>query len=124
MSQTCQQRPSWTPCLNSAAARRLDCSDVYFPHCHHRIKCAFSFIATGRHGVGQHTRRNLPRNAPLVFAPAAVTLLAAIADDGVPIAVGLGLIVGGDLEREGFVMSEHGTAVQADTRDTGNTELD
>jgi hypothetical protein len=46
----------------------------------------------------------LPRDAPLVFAPAALALLAAIADDGVPVAVGLLLIVGGDLERGGFTM--------------------
>jgi hypothetical protein len=31
----------------------------------------------------------LPGDAPLVFAPAALALLAAIADDGVPVAVGL-----------------------------------
>src|SRR4051812_3551380 len=110
--------------INSAAERRLDCSDVYFPHCHHRIKRAFSFIATGRHRVGQHTRRNLPRNAPLIFAPAAGTLLTAIADDSVPIAIGLSLIVSGDLERERFVMFERRTAVEADTRDTGNVEFD
>jgi hypothetical protein len=41
-----------------------------------------------------------------------------------PIAVGLSLIVSGDLEREGFVMFERGTAVEADTRDTGNLEFD
>src|ERR1700733_7875155 len=109
---------------NSAAARRLDCRDVYFPHCHHRIERALCFIAAGRHRLGQHTRRDLPRNAPLVLAPAARALLAAIADDGVPIAVGLGLIVSGDLEREGFVMFERGTAVEADTTDTGNLEFD
>jgi hypothetical protein len=31
-------------------------------------------------------------------------LLAAIADNGIPVAVSLLLIVGGDLERDGFVM--------------------
>src|SRR5205807_6011626 len=71
-----------------------------------------------------HTRRDLPRHAPLVLAPAARALLAAIADDGVPIAVGLGLIVSGDLEREGFAVFEHGTAVEADTGDAGNLEID
>ena len=64
--------------------------------------------------LGQHARRDLPGDAPLVFAPAALALLAAIADDGVPVAVGLLLIVSGDLEREGFVMLERGTAVEAD----------
>src|SRR5258707_365219 len=63
-------------------------------------------------------------NPPFFFAPTAGSLLAAIADDGVPIAVGLSLIVSGDLEREGFVMFERGTAVEADTRDTGNIEFD
>src|ERR1700733_12473460 len=108
---------------NSASARRLDCSDVYFLHCHHRIEHALCFTAAGRHRLGQHTRRDLPRNAPLVFAPAARALLAAIADDGVPIAVGLSLIVSGDLEREGFVVFERGTAVDADTQDAGNIEF-
>src|SRR6266849_5713642 len=91
-----QLRPSWTsPPRNSAAPRRLDYGDVDLRHAHHRI-----------------------------FAPAARALLAAIADDSVPIAVGLGLIVSGELEREGFVMSERGTAVEADTRDAGNFEFD
>jgi hypothetical protein len=66
----------------------------------------------------------LPGNAPLVFAPAALAFLPAIADDGVPVAVGLVLIVGSDLEREGFVMFERGAAVEADTRDAGNTLQD
>ena len=51
--------------------------------------------------------------------------MTAIADDGVPITVGLSLIVSADLEkRKGFVMFERGTAVEADTRDTGNIEFD
>src|SRR3954454_14537747 len=109
---------------NSAAACRLDCSDVDLLHCHHRIKRALCFIAAGRHRLGQHTRRDLPRNAPLVFAPAARTLLAATANDGVPIAGGLGLIGSGHLGREGLVVFESGTAVEANTRDTVNLEFD
>jgi hypothetical protein len=50
--------------------------------------------------------------------------LAAIADDCVPIAIGLGLIVSGDLERKSFAVLERGTAVQADTGDAGNCEID
>jgi hypothetical protein len=45
----------------------------------------------------------LPGDAPLVLAPAARTLLASIADNDVPVAVGLLLIIGGDLKRESFV---------------------
>src|SRR5947207_2225843 len=105
---------------NSSAPRRLDGVDVDLLHGHHRIKHTLPFIAAGRNRFGQHTRRDLPRHAPLVFAPAARALLAAIADDGVPIAVGLGLIVGGDLEREGFGVFEGRTAVEANTGDARN----
>src|ERR1700704_2116211 len=108
----------------SAAPRRLDRGDVDLPHVHHGIKCALCFIAASGKRLDQHARRDLPGNAPLVFAPAACALLPAIADDGVPVAVGFLLIVGGDLEREGFVVFECGTAVQADTRDASNRELD
>src|SRR5205807_4933522 len=89
-----------------------------------RLKRALCFIASGRHRLGQHARRDLPGDAPLVFAPAARTLLATIANDGVPVAVGLLLIVGGDLEREGFAMFERGTAVEANTGDARNCEFD
>jgi hypothetical protein len=65
--------------------------------------------------IASNARFALPGDAPLVFAPAALALLAAIADDGVPVTVGLLLIVSGDLKREGFIMLECGTAVKADT---------
>src|SRR6478736_4458243 len=87
-------------CETSAAPRRLDRGDVDLPHAHHRIKRALCFVAAGRQRLGQQARRDLPGDSPLVFAPAALALLAAIADDGVPVAVGLLLIVSGDLERE------------------------
>ena len=41
---------------------------------------------------------DLPGNPPAILAPAAGTLLTAIANDGVPVAVRLLLVVGGDLE--------------------------
>src|SRR3954447_2979909 len=47
-----------------------------------------------------------------------------IADDGVPVAVSLFLIVSGDLEREGFVMLERGPAIEAKTGDAGDGEFD
>jgi len=92
--------------ITSAAPRGLDRGDVDLLHAHHRVECALCFIAAGRQRLGQHARRDLPGHAPLVLAPAARALLTAIADDGVPVAVGLLLIVGRDLEREGFVMHE------------------
>src|SRR5439155_2890842 len=97
----------------SAAPRRLDRGDVDFLHAHHGIECALCFSAAGRQRLCQHARRDLPGDAPLVLAPAASTLLSSIADDGVPVAVSLLLIIGGDLKRESFVMLERGTAVEA-----------
>src|SRR5215813_9252208 len=125
MSALGQKRTSWGfSSRNLAAPRRLDCGDVDLSHTHHRFKGALCFIAAGRYRFGQYTRRDLPRHAPLVFAPAARAFLAAIADDGVPIAIRLSLIVSGDLERKGFIMFEHRTAVDADTGDASNFELD
>jgi hypothetical protein len=67
-----------SPCGGtSAAPRRLDRGDVDLLHAHHRIKRPLCFIAAGGQRLGQHARRDLPGNAPLVFAPAARALLAA-----------------------------------------------
>src|SRR4030081_1460840 len=107
----------------SAAPRRFDRGDVDFLHAHHGIECALCFSAAVRQCLCQHARRDLPGDAPLVLAPAARTLLASIADNGVPVAVGLLLIIGGDLKRESFVMLERGTAVEADTGDAGDCEF-
>src|SRR6476646_10844997 len=107
----------------SAAPRRLDRGDVDFPHFHHRSESALGFIAASRERVGQHARRDLPGNFPLVFAPPALALLPAITDDYVPVAVGLFLIFGRYLEREGFVMLEHGTAVETETGYTEDCEF-
>src|SRR5262245_43307452 len=108
----------------SAAPRGLDRGDVNLLHSHHRIKRALCFIAAGRQRFGQYTRRDLPRHAPLVFAPAARAFLAAIIHDRVPIAIRLSLIVSGDLERKGFIVFERWTTVEADTGDASNFELD
>src|SRR4051794_24814358 len=99
----------------SAAHRCLDRGDVDLRHVHHRIKRAFGLTAACRKRLRQDARRDLPRHTPLVFAPAARALLAAIADYRIPVAIGLVLIVGGDLEREGFVVLDGGTSVEADT---------
>src|SRR6185295_2784216 len=99
----------------SAAPRRLNRGDVDFLHFHHRIESALCFIAANRKRVGQYARRDLPGNSPFIFAPSALALLSAITDDGVPVAVRLFLIFGRDLKREGFVMLEYGTAVEAET---------
>ena len=64
--------------------------------------------------VGQCHRCDLPRHAPFVFAPAACAFFAAVIDDGIPVAVGFGLVGRRDLERERFIVCELRSAVQAD----------
>ena len=82
----------------SAASGSFDRSDVNLLHAHHRFESPFCFIPSGCQRVRQDARRNLPGHAPFVFAPPARTLLSATLDDSVPVAVGLLLIVGGDLK--------------------------
>src|SRR5262249_59466808 len=60
---------------------------------------------------------------PFVFPPPPRAPRPAITDDCVPVAVRLFLIFGRDLEREGFVMLEHGTAVEAETGYAEDREL-
>src|SRR5262249_9268297 len=67
---------------------------------------------------------DLPGNAPFIPTPAARAFLSTIADNGVPVAVGLLLIVGGDLKRESFAVLERGTAVEAETGNAGHGEFD
>jgi hypothetical protein len=75
-----------------AAAGGLDLGDVDLLHAHHGLERALGLGAAGGHGFHENARRDLPGDAPLVLAPAAGALLAAVADDGVPIAVGLCLV--------------------------------
>ena len=109
----------------SAASRRLDRGDVDLLHRHHRLERALGLSAAGRHRVGQHARSDLPGEAPAVLAPAARALLAAVADDRVPVAVRLRLIVGGDLEGERLAVLERRAAVEAEARnaDTVNSTV-
>jgi hypothetical protein len=80
----------------------------------HRVESALGCGAIGIGDAGdQGARRDLPRQTPPVLSPAACTFLAAVADDRVPKSVGLGLIVGFDLERKGLVVLERRAAVQA-----------
>ena len=72
-----------------AAPCGLDHGHIDFLHVHHGVEGAFGFRAACRHGFGQDARGDLPVDAPPVLAPAAGAFLAAIADDGVPVAVGL-----------------------------------
>src|SRR5829696_4877331 len=73
----------------------FDLGDVDLLHRHHRFEGALGGIAVRIvHGFEQDSRRDLPGEAPLVLAPAAFALLTAVLDDGVPVAVGLFLVLG------------------------------
>src|SRR6187402_2224607 len=104
------------PCL-------LDRGNVDLLHRHHRFEGTPGVIAACGHGVGQRPRRDLPRQAPTVLAPAACALLAAVADNGIPVAVGLFLCVGRNLERERLGLLERRTTVEANTGNAKNGEL-
>ena len=60
---------------------------------------------------------SLQQSHALSWAPA-------VADVRVQVAIGPALIVGGDLEREGFVILEHGTSVEVDTGNARKHEFD
>src|SRR5690606_40026847 len=102
----------------SAADGGLDRGDVDLLHLHHRLERASGRgpIAAGE-GLQQHPRRDLPRHAPLVLAPAAHAFLAAVADDRVPVAVRLRLVLGTHLERERLAVLERRSAIEADAGD-------
>src|SRR5215212_10710644 len=69
---------------------RFDFGDVDLAHRHHRFERALGRRAIRiLLGFEQDLRGDLPREAPFVLAPAAGAFLAAIADNRVPVAVGL-----------------------------------
>ena len=98
--------------MGSAAPRRYDCGDVNFGHVHHHVERAAGFLAADGHRLDKHAGGDLPAEAPFVLAPAAGAFLAAIADDRIPMPIGFGLVIGGDLKREGLGLAEGGAAVQ------------
>lgn len=67
---------------------------------------------------------DLPRNAPLVPAPAIRADLAPIVDDRTPQVVHLSLIIGRDLERKRLFVLEHRVVVQAKAGHARYPELD
>jgi hypothetical protein len=89
-----------------SSPRRLDRGDVNLLHRHHRLECTLGFGTSSGQRLGQGTRGDLPRETPAVLAPPALALLAAIADNRVPVAVRLFLCVRGNLEREGLGVRE------------------
>src|SRR3954469_7340698 len=98
-----------------ASPRGLDGGDVDLLHRHHRVERALCLAATSRKRLAQHTRGDLPGEAPAILAPAALALLAAVADDRVPVAVRLFLVVRRDLEGKRLAVLERRTTVETET---------
>jgi hypothetical protein len=107
----------------SAAACSLDFGNVDFTHLHHRIEGAFGFSSTRRYRVRQHARRDLPGDSPTVPTPAASALLAAVVDDGVPIAIRFFLTISRNLEGKRLGVFKLGPTIETQTRNAENGEF-
>src|SRR5262249_34941405 len=107
----------------SSSPGGINCGHIDLLHVHHRREGALGFLAALRHGLGQRAWRDLPGDAPFVLAPAAGALLPAIADDRVPVPVGLSLVLGHDLEREGLALFEPRPAIEPDARYARDREI-
>src|SRR5438309_2124387 len=109
----------------STSNRRLNRGDVNLFHRHHRIERALGGSSVGTEDrIGQGDRRNLPRQSPFVLAPTARALLAAVADDRVPVAIRFSLVSGCNLKRERFVVVERRSAVEPEARNAHHDKLD
>src|SRR6185436_4563222 len=93
-------------------------------HGHHGLKRSLRLVAARRHRVGEYARRDLPGQAPAILAPTALAFLAAVADDRVPVAVGLCLIVRRDLKGKRLGVLERRAAVEAETGNAQDGEID
>src|SRR6185312_15856365 len=115
----------WRLRASPATPRRLDRGDVDFFHAHHRLEgtlCGRAVrIADGFH---QCAWRDLPGQAPLVLAPAAGILGAPMADDGIPITIGLGLVFGQDLKRKCLTVLERRATVQTEAGHAHHRKFD
>jgi len=105
--------------------RSFDRRDIDLLHLHHRVEGSLggSAIRTGVR-IDQSNRRNLPVQAPLVLAPAAHAFFAAVADDCIPVAIGLGLIRCCDLKRERPGVLHRRPAIEAEAWNAHDRELD
>src|SRR5699024_896084 len=106
-----------------AAHCRLDLGDVDLAHNHHCFERTLCDFSARSHRLSQHTWRNLPRYAPFIFAPSAHTLYPTMVNDGVPIAVGLGLIVSRNLKGERLAVFKRAPTIDAKAWDATNRKF-
>jgi len=112
-----------TPAFPSAAACSLDFGNVDFTHLHHRIEGPFCFSATSRYRVRQDSRGDLPGDSPAVPTPAASALLAAIADDRIPVAIRFFLRISRNLKGKRLGVCKLRPTIQTQTRNAKNCEF-
>src|SRR5262249_33088944 len=115
--------------LRSGASLSASCcfnrGDIDLFHFHHRLEGSLSSRAVGVGGCfDQCAWSYLPGQAPFVLTPATGALDSAIPDDGIPIAIGLGLVFGDDLKRKGLAVFESRTAVQTEAGHAHHRKLD
>src|SRR5512132_2603452 len=115
--------PNQSRLIRLAAPRGLDGGDVDLLHRHHRLEGTLRLVSTRGKRIGQRARGDLPGEAPAIPAPTALTLLTAVADDRVPVAVGLFLVFGRDLEGKGLTVLERRSPIEAQAGNAQNGEL-
>src|SRR5258708_27194704 len=80
-------------------------------------------LSNGAGRFSQRTRGDLPGEAPAVLAPTALAFRSAVADDRVPVTVGLFLILRRYLKGKGLAVPEHRAAVDTETGNAHDGEL-
>ena len=85
----------------------LNRRDVDLPHRQHRFHHALrrGTIRIG-HGFDQHARCDLPGKAPTIPAPAALAFFTAVANDRIPVTIGVFLVVGENYETHRLVRTD------------------
>src|SRR5690606_15918103 len=107
----------------STAAGRIDRGDVNLAHRQHRLERAARLLTAARQCLQHRAGGDLPVDSPAVPAPAALAGLAAVSNDRVPVAIGLLLVLGQDLERERLALGVHRSTVQSGAVHAAHGEL-
>src|SRR4029079_6501967 len=92
-----------------APIRLLELGDVDLRHLKHRLRRPFGGVVVALHEhFVELMRKRLPRDTEAVLQPPAHAVLAAALDEGVPVAVDLGLVLAVDHARDRLVESDVG----------------
>ena len=117
--QLCIPAISWYSKLIRVDLERF-CLYLHRDHC---LESTFCLSAPSRKRIRQRAWCDLAGEAPAVLAPTTRGFFATIADDRIPVAVRLRLIVRCDLEGERPVVLDRRTAVETKTGNAEDGEL-